>query len=74
LDQSPIGDAATSCYRAGEYPVKMNRNERRRHSKKARKKDTRTGDAARRKTTTRSSSHGAEESKPDLYRDEGGES
>jgi hypothetical protein len=52
----------------------MNRNDRRTAKKIARKQDARIGDAARRNTVTRRSSEGADESKQDLYRDEGGES
>ena len=52
----------------------MNRNERRTQKRTVRKKDAGTGDAARRQTVTSPPSEGAEESKQDPYRDDGGES
>jgi hypothetical protein len=52
----------------------MNRDERRTQNRTVREKDTRTGDGARQQTVTIPSSEGAEESKQDPYRDEGGES
>jgi hypothetical protein len=53
----------------------MNRDERRRQKKTAPlKKDGSIGESARRQTVTRASTEGAEESKQDPYRDEGGES
>jgi hypothetical protein len=52
----------------------MNRDERRTQKRTTLNKDASTGDAARRQTVTSPSSEGAEESKQDPYRDEGGES
>jgi hypothetical protein len=52
----------------------MNRDGRQKQKMMVRTKDTRTGDAARRQTVTSPPREGAEESKQDPYRDEGGES